>query len=348
MAEIRLDNVSKSFAETRALRDFSVSVADGELVTFLGPSGCGKTTSLRSVAGFVVPDAGRVVIGPKTVFDREHGISVPPERRGVGMVFQSYALWPHMRVTANVAYPLKIHKVPRAERRRRVEEVLELVKMGGLGRRYPHELSGGQQQRVALARALVSDPDALLLDEPLSNLDAKLREQMRLEIKELQRRTGQTVIFVTHDQLEAMELSDRIVVMEGGVIQQIGEPTEIYENPANLFVAGFIGVGNFIDCRHTSEGLISRENPDLRLPLQPPDELAGGDVTVMIRPESITLTAEPTPLPATVAERLFKGDAVEYVVEAGGRELRVKTAPGVRFAPGEKVHLKIEDGKFFP
>jgi iron(III) transport system ATP-binding protein len=347
MAEIKIDSVSKSFGETRALREFSVTIGDGELVTFLGPSGCGKTTSLRSVAGFVVPDAGRIHIGPKTVFDRENGVAVPPERRGVGMVFQSYALWPHMRVEGNVGYPLKIHKVPRAERRRRVAEVLELVKMGGLGRRYPHELSGGQQQRVALARALVSDPDALLLDEPLSNLDAKLRENMRIEIKELQRRTGQTVIFVTHDQLEAMELSDRIVVMEGGTIQQIGEPTEIYENPANRFVGGFIGTGNFIDCRQTSEGLACENVPDLILPVEPPERFEGKNLTLMIRPESIVLTSQVTPLTATVAERLFKGDAVEYVVEIDELELRVKTPPGARFVPGEEVHLRIEDAKFF-
>lgn len=347
MAQVTLRNVEKSFGPTRALRDFSVDIRDGELLTFLGPSGCGKTTSLRSVAGFVMPEKGRIRIGTNDVFDHRHGTWIPPERRGIGMVFQSYALWPHMRVDANVAYPLKIHKVPRSERRVRVGEVLDLVKMSGLGRRYPHELSGGQQQRVALARAMISNPDVLLLDEPLSNLDAKLREQMRLEIKELQRQTDQTVIFVTHDQLEAMELSDRIVVMREGEIQQIGEPAEIYGSPTSQFVARFIGAANFLPCRASADGLHLKDAPGLKLPFKPPESSSVQDYDLMIRPEAITLSPGTTGLFGQVTQRLFKGDSTEYVVDVEGIELRVKTNRAVQFAIGEDVSLCFDEVKFF-
>ncbi len=239
MAVIRIDNVSKSFGKTEALKEFTAEFADGEFITLLGPSGCGKTTMLRMLAGFERPTSGAIMIDEKVMSsDKEF---VPPEKRGIGMVFQSYAVWPHMNVFKNVAYPLKLRKLPKEEIREKVEHVLEIVNMQDLAERMPDELSGGQQQRVALARALVAEPGVLLLDEPLSNLDAKLRESMRREIKDLQKRLGISILYVTHDQSEALSMSDRVVVMNEGVIQQAGTPMEIFHQPANDFVDQFVG-----------------------------------------------------------------------------------------------------------
>src|SRR5688572_32033247 len=225
-----------------AVRALSLHVGEREFVTLLGPSGCGKTTLLRLLAGFTAPDEGAIRVGAVTL--STPSAVTPPERRGMGMVFQNYAVWPHRTVYQNVAFGLDVRRVPRAETRTRVARILELVNLGGLEERYPSQLSGGQQQRVALARSLVVEPSILLLDEPLSNLDAKLRERMRAEIKTLQRRTGITFIYVTHDQAEALALSDRIVVFNKGVVQQVGTPRDVYERPANLFVADFMGLVN--------------------------------------------------------------------------------------------------------
>jgi len=299
------------------------------------------------VAGFIEPTKGAVTIGERVVSDPKGGVFVPPEERGVGMVFQSYAVWPHMNVFANVAYPLKIKKMDKKEMKRRVGDVLSLVKMPELADRYPHQLSGGQQQRVALARALVMDPEVLLLDEPLSNLDAKLREEMRLELKELQRQTGVTIIFVTHDQLEAMVLSDRVVVMREGAIQQIGTPTEIYRQPANRFVADFIGVANFIECQRTEDGLRPLGAPDVVLPVTPPEHLADDRVTLMVRPEEIEMDQKEGQISALVDKRMFLGDATEYIVLLGQQALRVKTEPKVDFASNETVYLTITKCHFF-
>jgi len=347
MAQVMLDDVHKEFGETVAVRDFTVTVEDGEFVTILGPSGCGKTTTLRLVAGFIPPTAGRVTIGERVVSDAERGIFVPPEQRGVGMVFQSYAVWPHMTVFNNVAYPLKIKKLPKAEIRRQVEEVLALVKMAELAERYPHQLSGGQQQRVALARALVMNPEVLLLDEPLSNLDAKLREEMRLELKDLQRQTGVTIIFVTHDQLEAMVMSDRVVVMHEGAIQQIGTPAEIYRQPANRFVADFIGVANFIEVEQRDRGVVPLDTPDVLLPLSPPPGLDATKLSLMVRPEEVRLTREAGQVKARIERKMFLGEVIEYIVALGGQTLRVRTAPDEDFGVGEEVYLTFIKGHFF-
>ena len=246
MSQVSIEHVYKRFGKVTAVGDFNLQVADGEFVSLLGPSGCGKTTTLRMVAGFERTTEGKIVIGERIVNNHEDGTFVPPEKRDIGMVFQSYAVWPHMTVFENVEYPLKIKKVDKAERDKKVQNILEMVHLGEYGERYPNQLSGGQQQRVALARALVANPSLLLLDEPLSNLDAKLRESMRFEISALQKRLGITVIYVTHDQSEAMTMSDRIVVMSAGVVQQIGKPYEIYTHPANKMVADFIGLVNFL------------------------------------------------------------------------------------------------------
>ena len=239
MSEIKLVNVKKSFGKVEVLKGFTETFADGEFITLLGPSGCGKTTMLRLIAGFDRPTSGEIWIGGTPVSTEEE--FVPPEKRGLGMVFQSYAVWPHMNVFKNVAYPLKLRKVPKDEIREKVQQMLAVVNMEELEERMPDELSGGQQQRVALARALIAEPEVLLLDEPLSNLDAKLRESMRREIKELQKRLGISIIYVTHDQSEALTMSDRVVVLNDGVIQQSGTPKEIFNSPANSFVDEFVG-----------------------------------------------------------------------------------------------------------
>jgi putative spermidine/putrescine transport system ATP-binding protein len=240
MAFLELDGLVKRFGDVAAVDGLSLKVAQGEFVSLLGPSGCGKTTTLQMIAGFAEPSAGTILIHGRDV------ASVPASKRGIGIVFQSYALFPHMTVTQNVGFGLEMRKVPRPERERRVAEALELVHLGGLGQRYPRALSGGQQQRVALARALVIRPDLLLLDEPLSNLDAKLREEMQIELRNIQQSAGVTTILVTHDQTEAMALSDRIAVMHGGRIVQVASPFEAYEFPATDFVSSFLGKTNLI------------------------------------------------------------------------------------------------------
>src|SRR5213592_4801108 len=246
MPEIHVESLVKEFAENRALDDVSFHVREDELFTLLGPSGCGKSTTLMSIAGFQTPEQGRIAVGSDLFYDAPRRVNVAAERRNLGIVFQSYAVWPHMTVFNNLAFPLKVRKMKRAAIRPRVLEVLELVEMGQYADRYPHQLSGGQQQRVALARALVYSPSVLLLDEPFSNLDAKLRERARTWVKELQRNLGLTTIFVTHDQDEALSMSDRIVVMNRGVVQQIGTPEEVYRRPANRFVAEFVGRVNLV------------------------------------------------------------------------------------------------------
>jgi iron(III) transport system ATP-binding protein len=252
MAGIGIERVTKRFGGVTAVSDLSLEIADREFVTLLGPSGCGKTTLLRLIAGFMAPDDGVIRVG-STTLSTPTGV-VPPERRGMGMVFQNYAVWPHKTVYQNVAFGLEVRKVGKAETQSRVGRVLELVNLAGLDRRYPSQLSGGQQQRVALARSLVVEPGILLLDEPLSNLDAKLRERMRWELKELQRRTGITFVYVTHDQSEAMALSDRIAVMHAGEIMQVGVPRAVYARPVNKVLADFMGLVNLISGRVVRAG----------------------------------------------------------------------------------------------
>src|SRR3954466_14006622 len=246
MPEIHVESLVKQFTESRALDDVSFHVLEGELFTLLGPSGCGKSTTLMSIAGFQTPEQGTIAVGGDVFFDAERRISVPAERRNLGIVFQSYAVWPHMKVYENLAFPLKVRKMKRSAIRPRVLEVLELVEMAHLADRYPHQLSAGQQQRGALARALVYSPTFLLLAGPFSNLDAKLRERARAWVKELQTRLGLTTVFVTHDQDEALSMSDRVAVMSNGEVQQIGVPEEIYTRPANRFVAEFVGRVNLL------------------------------------------------------------------------------------------------------
>ena len=319
MSQVKISHVFKRFGEVTAVNDFNIDIADGEFISFLGPSGCGKTTTLRMVAGFERATEGEIVIGDNVVSSSEKGIFVPPEKRGVGMVFQSYAVWPHMNVIDNVGYPLKIQNVPKEERLARVMEMLELVHLKEYGHRLPSELSGGQQQRVALARALVARPSLLLLDEPLSNLDAKLRESMRFEISQIQKKLGITVIYVTHDQSEAMTMSDRIVCMSMGNVQQIGKPYEIYSQPANKMVADFVGLINFMDAETKGDRVFikgtdySFANPGNKT----------GNVVLAVRPENITMSLNGGYMKGIVTEKFYLGDSIDYRVQVGESSVRV-------------------------
>ena len=349
MAGIEIERVSKRFGEVVAVRDLSLSVADHEFVTLLGPSGCGKTTLLRLIAGFMAPDAGTIRSG-STTLSTPSGV-VPPERRGMGMVFQNYAIWPHRTVYQNVAFGLEVRRVARTEARTRVARVLELVNLAGLEQRYPNELSGGQQQRVALARSLVVEPGILLLDEPLSNLDAKLRERMRWELKELQRRTGITFVYVTHDQSEAMALSDRIAVMHLGEVAQLGSPREVYARPASKTVADFMGLVNLIPARVArgagDRSLVALAGDRLLAVALPPGLAEGQAVHVAIRPESIRLSAATPPangaLAGRVTEATFLGNLTDcHVTLDDGTRVRVQADARGLFEVGQRVDVAID------
>jgi iron(III) transport system ATP-binding protein len=308
-APVRLEQVTKRFGKTAAVDDVSLTIEPGSLVTLLGPSGCGKTTTLRIVAGLETATSGRVYIGDAEV------THLPPNARDVTMMFQSYALFPHLSVFENVAYGLRVLKQPEAQVRKQVEDVLQLVGMPRMGERSPSALSGGQQQRVALARSLVMQPKVLLFDEPLSNLDAKLRKRMREEIRLLQQRLGITAIYVTHDQAEALAISDRIVVMDRGRVSQIGTPLELYRAPGNRFVAEFIGEANFLPAHLESveDGWASvRIGPQpLRIQSRP---LPVGPVTVLARPEAIRVRSGGEGLPGTIQKVSYLGSSADYTV----------------------------------
>jgi iron(III) transport system ATP-binding protein len=354
MAEVELHAITKIFEKnTVAVDNFSVSINDGEFLTLLGPSGCGKTTTLRMIAGFIEPSGGTISLGGQIMSDPQHGIFVPPEKRKIGMVFQSYAVWPHMHILDNVAYPLKIKNIPKTERYKHAEEVLELVRLEGLGRRYPSQLSGGQQQRVALARALIMRPQVMLLDEPLSNLDAKLREEMRFEIKELQVKTGVTIIYVTHDQAEAMAMSDRIVVMNEGRIHQIGTPEEIYRKPSDQFVADFVGLINFIPCQTDkgADGVVIRVNNEEIFYKSPLPSGSSKATVLAVRPENIHLEkkrcSEPGSLYGTIERATYLGNITDYLVNVGSHKIRVQRSGFADLGPDDQVKLTIEAASVF-
>ncbi len=343
----------------KAAQDVNISVPEGHFFTLLGPSGCGKTTTLRSIAGLEKPKSGRITVNGDCVYCGRDGVFVPPNQRGFGMVFQSYAIWPHMDVFTNTAFPLQVgkKKYSRAQIDEKVMKVLSAVQLDHLRDREATKLSGGQQQRLALARALVMEPKLLLLDEPLSNLDAKLRELMRFELKRLQRELRITTVYVTHDQSEALALSHQVAVMNQGRIQQIGSPRDIYERPQTQFVADFVGTTNFID------GTVSRSEPEaghyvieteigaLRSisvePVQP-----GARVVLSIRPEDIELS-ETAPREAdrgnvwqaTVDQKVFLGEAMDFQVKVGARTLLSKTHPSIRTPVGEKLWVSIAPEK---
>ena len=368
---LTIDHLVKSFAGEKAkkgqgpntvfaVNDVSFEVKEGELFTLLGPSGCGKTTTLRSIAGLEKPDSGSIAVGDRVLFSSGNGrnVNVPANQRGLGMVFQSYAIWPHMTVFDNVAFPLQVRK--RSERpskkeiRERVERVLETMELSPQIDRQATKLSGGQQQRLALARALVIQPPLLLLDEPLSNLDAKLRESLRYELKRLQRELGITSVYVTHDQVEALALSTNIAVMQAGSVVQLGKPREVYETPANKFVAEFIGTSNFIPgtVGSVQGGRHSVETANGTLYLEHGADLpTGSDVVVSIRPEAVELTTDsragqvPNEWHGTVVARAFLGDAVDHVVAVGKHEMRARVNPSVSIEPGTPVYLQLDPTK---
>jgi iron(III) transport system ATP-binding protein len=352
MAGITLEHVTKRFGELAAVDDVTLEVADREFVTLLGPSGCGKTTLLRLIAGFIAPDGGVIGVGGR-VLSTPTAV-VPPERRGMGMVFQNYAIWPHKTVYENVAFGLQVRKVSRAEARTRVGRVLEAVNLAGFEGRYPSQLSGGQQQRVALARSLVVEPSILLLDEPLSNLDAKLRERMRWELKDLQRRTGITFVYVTHDQSEAMALSDRIAVMHQGRLQQCGPPREVYARPANRTVADFMGLVNLLAARVSSaagdESAVTLGGTTLGVAL-PASARVGHVVQIAVRPESVRVTgladgaagAPPGAVSGKVVEVTFLGNLTDcHVALDDGTRVRVQAEPGAVFDVGQRVLVRLD------
>jgi len=339
MAEVRLEGISKRYGDFFAVRNFTLTVPDGEFLVLLGPSGCGKTTTLRMIAGFVEPSTGSIRLGNADI------TSLPPWRRNAGLVFQNYALFPHLTVDQNVAFGLEMRKVPKGEVAPRVAEALRLVRLGHLGDRLPRQLSGGQQQRVALARALVFRPDVLLLDEPLSNLDAKLRQEVRVEIRELQRKLGLTAIMVTHDQEEALTMADRLVVMSEGEVKQAGTQRELYEKPSDRFVAGFVGRSTFLDGKIDGGRFIS----DGGLSIECPNETAiRGAATLALRPERVSVTREPTPggsnsFAGEVEFVSYLGALLDIHVRVNETERIVAQVPnrdGV-FAPavGEKVRV---------
>jgi len=316
---LRVVGATRRFGATIALGGVDLEVRKGEMLTLLGPSGSGKTTLLKVIAGFEIPDEGEVFLAGRNV------TLAPPARRDVGMVFQNYALFPHMTVAQNIAFPLEMRKVPRAERDRRVADALALVDLPAHGGRLPRELSGGQQQRVALARAVVFGPSLLLLDEPFGALDRKLREQMQLEVRRLQRRLELTAVFVTHDQEEALILSDRIAVMEAGRLSQLGSPQEIYGRPANRFVADFIGESNLFRARVVADGHAELES-GLRIPLPDGAPGPGSDIGLLLRPERPKRAADGNALfDGRVVEIVYLGETVKYRIEdAGGVQLIVR------------------------
>ena len=346
MPTVELQDVSKEFRSVLAVRAINLTVKDGEFLALLGPSGCGKTTTLRMVAGFEVPTTGEIRIRGRTVSGP--GGFVPPEARNVGMVFQSHAVWPHMTVEDNVGYPLKLRGLPAAERRERSHRILDLVHLSGLEARFPHQLSGGQQQRVAVARALNMEPAVLLMDEPLSNLDAQLRKEMRLEIKTIQRRLGITILYVTHDQEEALTMADRVAVMGHGMIHQIGCPEEVFEQPADRFVAEFMGCTTFLPCEVAGPDrvrlLLEEGTPCVPCPLDPG---AAGRGVLGIRADGVRLVTDATEaLVGKVAFRTYRGGAFELHVGLGHHTIPVITTASV--TEGETVRLLLGRVHFFP
>ena len=343
MSAIALEGISKSYGQVRALDDVDLAVTDGEFVTILGPSGSGKTTMLLAISGFEQPDRGSIFFGAEDVTER------PPHRRKVGLVFQSYALFPHMSVYRNVAFPLRVRHTDRGETRRRVEQALRRVRLEGFEQRRPHQLSGGQQQRVAVARAIVFEPDILLLDEPLAALDRQLRQTVQVELRDLQRSLGITTVSVTHDQEEALTMSDRVLVLRDGVVQQFGTPQEVYSRPRNRFVAGFLGSANLLDGelqdrdghRHfvSAAGTSFAISPDAESP-------SGAKATGMIRPEQLTIgpaeeVAPPDTIPAVVTGAVYLGSGWRYRVRTSrGDTIDVLESSPVPIDVGSDVLLR--------
>jgi iron(III) transport system ATP-binding protein len=348
VSRLVLTDVSRRFGSVTAVDHFSLTLQPGEFVSLLGPSGCGKTTTLRMIAGFLAPSEGTIAMDGRTI--SSPGSTLPPEKRHMSMIFQSYAIWPNMTVAENVAFGLEVRRLPRTEIRTKVDQILDVVQMGHLGARYPQELSGGQQQRVALARAIVVQPAVLLLDEPLSNLDANLREEMRYEIRRLHDEFHITTVYVTHDQAEALVASDRIAVMNQGRVEQVDAPRALYARPRTRFVAGFIGRTNLLDGEVRGEEVVFDHFAIARRAFPEPASLAGR-VSFSLRPQSILLHRQPPPaadrasvVPGQVAQRAYLGEHWDYTVRPAGSalSLRVTARPHEIFEVDEKVWLELD------
>jgi len=352
MAILKVNNLSKSFGKVKAVREVTFEATEGKVLSLLGPSGCGKTTTLRCIAGFENPDRGEIYLDNRKI------TSIPPEKRGIGMVFQNYALWPHMTVYGNLAFGLQIRKVPKPEIDKRIKKVLSMMQLEGYENRYPRQMSGGQQQRIAMARALVFEPEIMLLDEPLSNLDAQLREKMRFEFTELQRKLGITAVYVTHDQAEALVISDKIVILNQGQIVQSGSPKEIYSNPKNKFVAGFIAVTSFIDGR-----IDSFTEEKKKVIVKTDDGLAihgfnnsfdiGQKVSVAIRMNVIKFIQDENKndkntvnmFRGKIIQSSYLGNIIDYKIKVSNWEVRTNSDAKYNFKIGEEVtfYLPPED-----
>jgi iron(III) transport system ATP-binding protein len=370
MASVTFENIGKGYGGRRVLSGLNLTVEDGECFTLLGPSGCGKTVLLRLLAGFEAPDEGRVLIGGLAVSDAASGHMLPPDQRGLGVVFQDYAVWPHMSVLDNVAYPLKLAGVQKDELRARAMETISMVNLAGLENRLPSQLSGGQQQRVALARALTARPSLLLLDEPLCNLDAHLREEMRFEIKALQKNLGITVLYVTHDQEIALAISDRLAVMDhAGAIRQAGPPEEVYERPESPYVFRFLGMANFLPVTRAGlERLVTPDGQELAVGAPPgpadpgasgnsvralPPAALGADPVAGFRPTDVILSREGAGLRGKVKRASFLGAMTDYLIEGGGVAIRTHLethkalAEGLLFAEGDACVLNFHSLNWF-
>ncbi len=351
--EIRIRGVSKHYVSEgktiKALDEVDLTIPARKIFTLLGPSGCGKTTLLRCIVGLEMPDTGEIAIGDELVWSREKGISVPPEKRGLGMVFQTYAIWPHMTVFDNVGYPLQVRGAPREEVRARVAKALEFVQLAGFEGRPATRLSGGQQQRVALARALVAEPRVILFDEPLSNLDAKLREETRKELRAFLEKLQITAVYVTHDRVEALALSDSIAVMRAGRIVETGTPKKIYFDADNRFVADFIGRANLVNVRVRGEegGFTVVEGPLGAIACQRRDFPAGGEATLCIRPEFIHVAggeaaAGPNVVNGRIESLTFVGESYEAEIRAGEERLLAHVDPEAKLAEGDAVSFRLD------
>ena len=353
MSKLALRNVTRQFGDFTAVDDFSLELREGEFVSLLGPSGCGKTTTLRMIAGFLNPSAGTIELNGQVI--SSPGSSLPPERRGMSMIFQSYAIWPNMTVEQNVAFGLKVRKLPGAEVQRKVDQILDVVQLRPLKERYPAELSGGQQQRVALARAVVVQPAVLLLDETLSNLDANLREEMRYEIRRLHDEIQITTVYVTHDQAEAMVTSDRIAVMHQGRIEQVDDPFSLYARPRTRFVAGFIGRTNFVEGEVRGER-VEFDRFGIALSRFEAGSALQGRVSFSVRPQSIHLHRrppggeDPVVLPGRITQRAYLGEHWDYAVtpKDSALTLRVTARPQDVFQLDEEVWLELDPRQMAP
>lgn len=349
---IKVEGVAKGYGKHQVLQNLNLDIKKGECFTLLGPSGCGKTVLIRLIAGHEVPDSGKISIDSTTVADSASGEYIPPERRGLGIVFQDYAVWPHMTVYENIAYPLKMEKRPKEEIDKLVMDMVEVVGMKGLEKRLPSELSGGQQQRVALARALVADPSVMLLDEPLSNLDANLREEMRFEIKALQRKFGITVMYVTHDQEVALAISDRIAIMDNeGRIRQIGTPYEIFEQPADLFIFKFMGIANFLAVRNENGNYVVGSGSQI-VPWKAPEGTANNWVAGF-RPSDVEIHRQGPGLKGFIRRANFLGATMDYCIEIDGESLRTELETheainnNLMFKEGEECYITFRSLLWF-